>query len=63
MYPHLLRKAESRLARAGISQKPTPVYDQVPPPFAEGAVGCVISAVACIPTHNTSVLVFHFFSI
>ena len=45
MYPHLLRKAEKRFARAGLSQKPKPVYEPVPPPFvlADGEVGCVLS--------------------
>lgn len=48
MYPHLLSKAERRFSRAGLSQKPKPVYESVPPPFvmADGAVGCVLSRAA-----------------
>lgn len=60
MYPHLLRKAEQRFARAGISQKPKPVYEPVPPPFvmADGAVGCVLSRAA--PTTRSFLFSFLF---
>ena len=44
MYPHLLRKAERRFARVGLSQKPKEIHEYVPPPFVlpRGVTGCVL---------------------